>query len=455
MNNKSIRQVRIVRQGKAALAAALLPIMMISTNSNADDLVAVYKQAMEKDPTYLAAGFQNSANGEIYQQAKSALFPTLNVEYDRTKTSQDIVSSDVTEFQVGTSDYTSTNYSITLDQPIFNYALYIKFRQSKSEVKRSVSEYRLAQQALIIRTAELYFAVLANQDKLTFAQSEQRAIAGQLKLIDAKMSKGLARKTDLYDVKARHATIQAVVIEAENILDDSQQALQESIGSLPSSLLNVKSDIPLVTPDPQSVDEWVDASLKQNASIDYLEHDVAVAKEEVLRQKGGHYPKLDLQFKKSNANSGGSTFGGSSEIDTGDIVLKLTVPIYQGGFVSSKVKEAAYQHQKILTQLEQKKREVIRMARASYKGVISSISKVNALKESVASQQLALNAKQEGYKAGLFVSMAVLDAERDLYLAKRDYAQARYDYILNGLRLKNAAGTLSEEDIMQVNTWLQ
>jgi outer membrane protein len=217
----------------------------------------------------------------------------------------------------------------------------------------------------------------------------------------------------------------------------------------------MKDPIDLAKPDPLDVDYWITQASKSNPGIQNLEYAVIVAREEIRIQRGGHYPSLDLQVRANHNETDGTLFGGGSEVDTTDVMLNLTVPIYSGGFTSSKTREAAKRHQKLIQDLNQKKREVKREMRAAYFGMISSISRVEALAEAVKSQRLALDSKERGFKSGLYTVLAVLDAERDLSIAKRDYAQARYDYAINSLKLKHTLGEISEEDVAHANQWLE
>jgi outer membrane protein len=435
--------------------ALLVPGALFSPFAHGADLLQMYKAAHDHDAKFQGSTYQRDAAEQALPQAKAGYRPTVSLSWQHTDETQNIISSDNSLFQQGTTSFPIDEYTLSLSQPIFNYPAWVRIRQARSEVKRADAEFATAEQDLIMRVSEAYLGVLAAQDNVTFAEAEKNAVGRQLELVRAKLGGGLARITDLHDAEARYASVEAREIEAKNLLDDSQQALKQVTGALPDHLAGLKGDLRLIRPDPVDVKRWVSAALEQNPAVAMKMFDADVAREEVTRQKAGHYPTLDLQARLNHRKTQGTLFGGGSEVETTDYLVTFNLPLYQGGFVSSRTKQAAYQHQKVLQDLDDERRTVMREARAAYFGVISSISKVKALHQSVVSQNLALEAKRDGYRSGLYTALAVLDAQRDLYMAKRDYAKARYDYLLNTLRLKHAAGTLGEADVVYVNHWLK
>jgi outer membrane protein len=214
-------------------------------------------------------------------------------------------------------------------------------------------------------------------------------------------------------------------------------------------------EMPLVKPDPDSAGEWEEAAGKQNLQVKVMEQKVMVADKEVARQKSEHYPTLNLVGTYNRDAEGGSLYGGDSDLSTREAILQLNIPIYQGGSVSSRVREAKRLADAARNDLEKEVRLAKREARAAFLGVKSAITNTDALMQSLVSFQIALESKKEGFKSGLFPSLSVVDAERDLYSAKKDYSSSQYEYILNGLRLQKATGTLSPEDLEGVNKWLK
>lgn len=437
-----------------AALSFLTGLIAVST-VQAAGLVDIYLLAQKNDPTVKGAYFQQAAVKEGRKQAISNLLPTLTGSAEYTQTTQDIKSSDNTVFGAGKTDFDTTSYSLTLTQPVFHWDSIVGFKQANADNRRAAAEYALAQQELIVRVAELYLQALAAQDQLTFAEAEQTAVEKHFELASGRHEMGLIPVTDLHDAKARMATVQAQTIEAQNLLDDALQALREVTGESIDSLKLLQADVPLLSPEPADLESWMKGSVEQNPAIAMQRHAVEVASQEVARQRSGHYPTLDLIGRYNSQETEGTLFGGGSEVDTTDILLQLNVPIYQGGFVASRVREAKHQLSAARQELTKQLRAVERQTRGAFLGVKSALRRVEALQQSVVSNQLALDAKQEGFLSGLYTSLNVLDAERDLSLISIDYAQARYNYILNSLKLKQSVGSLASQDLLDLDQWFK
>ena len=266
---------------------------------------------------------------------------------------------------------------------------------------------------------------------------------------------GLAPKTDYLDAKSRRAEVRAARIAAESALDDALQALRELTGRDVPSLAVLREDLPLKHPDPDEVAAWIGEAVKRNPSLEAQRQTVEAARQEYFRQVAGHYPLLNLEAAYNHNKTEGTLFGGGSEVETTNVLLRLNVPIFEGGIVKSRSREAFNLFQAATQEEQRQARALEKETRAAFFGVRDSIERVKALREAVESQDLALQAKREGYKSGLFILLAVLDSERDRSLVRQDYATARYDYVMNSLRLRKAVGTLSESDLVTVQEWLE
>jgi outer membrane protein len=297
--------------------------------------------------------------------------------------------------------------------------------------------------------------VLAATDNLAYAAAEREAIGKLLDLAQARLKGGLGTITAQHDATARFSLARAREIEAQYRLRDARQGLAEITGKMIDKMQTLRTEFPLEVPDPPIVERWLDSASGNNLSLRARREATEVAKQEVERQRAGHYPSLNLLVNHNRRDAGSTLFGGGSDVETTDVMLRLTVPLFEGGLTSAVTREAAFRYQKSLEDLEQERRSVERVTRASYDGTVSGVGLVHALRQSVISQESALDAKEQGYRSGLFTILPVLDAQRDLYLARRDYAQSRYDYLFNRLRLKQAAGTLSEADLVSVGSALQ
>ena len=435
------------------LALALACTLSISTR--AETLADVYRLAKEHDPAYRAMRSEFEATEFARKEARAGLLPTISLGYTRSQINQNISQSENQVFDTGQAKYPTTEQTLTITQPIFRIGAWRRYQQAKASEKQAAAAWAAAEQDLIMRTATAYLAVLAAQDALALAKGELESIKRQLDLAQEKYKSGQVTVVNLHDARARTALKESEVIAAENELADKLQALREIIGRIPAGFSRLPENIPLVEPEPRDPEQWVATSLAGNLLLEARLMAVEVARREIGRQKAGYWPTLDLSLSRNVSDTGGSLFGGGSKVNTNEMMLRLTVPLYEGGATSALTGQAVKHHETALEDLERDRRQVERQARAAYQGVTGGMVRVDALKQSVKALESAKKLKEEGYKAGLTTMLGVLDAERDLYAARRDAAQARYDYQLNVLRLKQAAGTLSEEDLLHLSRLME
>lgn len=429
-------------------AASLFP----TTARAAEDLLETYRAAKSFDPVLRAAQYEYEATTESAPQAFADLLPQVGIDLRYSTVEQNILSRDNQFLGAGDSRYKTTAYSFQATQPVFRMASWIQLKQAKAVVRQAEAQYAFAEQDLMVRATELYLTLLAARDTYDFARAELAAVAKLRDLVQARRRGGLASVTDEYEAQARYSLVEAAVIEARYGFDDAYQALREAVGDAVSDILPLKSEIPLVAPVPAEVSVWMDKALEQNYSLIALKEAENVAKDEVRRQRSGHLPTLDVVARHGNTDQGGSVSTGASDVDTTEVSLQVTVPIFAGGAVNSRTRQA---HKRFLKASEDRKaahRAIMRRTRAAFQGVLTGIRRIQALQASELSQQSVLEGKQRGYRSGASTLLDMLDAERDLYSIRRDLAVARYTYLLNMLRLKQQAGTLSEADIAYVNT---
>jgi len=440
----------------AGLLLYVAGFVFLTSGARAEDLIAVYKLARENDPKFQAAQAVYLAEREKLPQARAGLLPTLSARASRDRNTNETVTDG---FIFGRPSaqfkYSSSEYSLNLSQPVYNAAIFTGFSQAKTDVRRAEAEYAAAAQDLVLRVAQAYFDVLLAQDNLEFSHAEKFSIQRQLEAAEGRLKVGLATLTDVNDAKARHESAEAQEIEAENNLQDKREALRELTGSLSGALTRLGANMPLVTPVPAGIDQWVGKSLAQNYSLIAKREAAVSAREEIRRQRAGHYPTLDLVGTRTRNDADGSVSGPGIRTDNTVIGVQLNVPIFQGGLVSSRTGEAVHRYDAAQQEFEATRRATERAARTAYLGVKGGTAKVTALVQAVAAGESALAAKTEGFAAGINTNLDVLDASRDLYRARRDLSSARYDYLLNLLRLKQAAGILSETDLAQINGWLE
>jgi outer membrane protein len=439
----------------ARITAWLFAALLLPTLARGETLVEAYRLAHQNDAKYRAAQADSRASGTAINQARAGFLPSAKLDIDRLDTRQRILSSNNPIFGPGVTTFPTSRETLSITQPIFRKDVIERFAQAKAVVRQSELTLLAAEQDLLLRTAAAYLSVLAANDNLALAQAEREAVGKALELAREKLKMGTGTITSQYDAAARHAFAQAREIEAQNKLRDAKQGLREITDKMIEGFQSLREEFALETPDPADQARWVEAALEQNLSLRARREGVEVAHQEMQRQLAGHFPSLNLVFTQNRNDSGSTLFGGGSNVETSELMLRLSVPIYEGGLTNAVSAEAAHRYQKAREEHEQERRAVERATRAAYDGTLSGIGLVSALRQSVTAQEGALEAREYGYKSGLFPVLLVLDAQRDLYLARRDYAQSRYDYLLYRLRLKQAAGTLSETDLVSIGAALQ
>ena len=422
----------------------------LALSARAEDLVEVYKQAAQNDPQIRGARAQMQQAFEAGPQARARFLPSVNLAANYTRS-----KSDVTPSTSGSSkdSYPSNGYSLTLTQPLFHADAFAQSNQADALVSQAEAQFKAEEQALTLRVAERYFEVLAAQDNLAFVKAEHEAIGKQLEQTKQRFNVGLIAITDVHESQARFDLSSASVIGADNRLANAWEALRELTGQNYKTLATLISDAPLVPPTPADIEQWAQSALQQNPAVQAARFAMESAEADVSRQKGARYPTLDAVGTYSNSDYSKAPFG--QERTDKSVALHLNWLLYQGGSVQSAVRRADFQVEQAKFALEQQRRNATLQTREAYLGVTANISRVAALKQAVVSHKSALAATEAGYEVGTRTTVDVLNTRTGLFLAQRDYTQSRYDYVLTTLRLKGATGSLSTEDLQQINGWLK
>jgi outer membrane protein len=338
---------------------------------------------------------------------------------------------------------------------LFRWANWQQYEQGKLSVVISEAQFAQAKQDLIVRVGQAYFDVLAAQDTLATLQAQKVAISEQLASAKRNFEVGTSTITDTHEAQARYDLATAQEFAAQSDLQVKRSALQQIIGKEAGELATLKAGVKLNSPQPAAVNEWVSSAEKQNFNVVASEVAVEVAKREIERNRAGHYPTLDLVASTGRTATGGASSTGTGVVKPTTIGVQWSIPLFAGFAVDSKVKEAVALQEKARNDLETNRRSAAQGARQAYTGVTSGLAQVKAYEAAEISSQSALDSNKLGYQVGVRINIDVLNAQQQLYTTRQNLAKARYDTIMNGLRLKSAAGTLKEEDLSEVNTLLQ
>ncbi len=435
------------------LAAGLISTGLIVPARAATDLMEVYRQALTQDATFQAARAARDAGQEKLPQGRALLLPSVGLSANTTYNDVDSqYKNPGLPIPSGTLKYNSNGYAVTLNQPLYRKQNFAQYEQAKSAVAQSDAQFAGAQQDLILRVAQAYFDELLAQNNVTLAQAQKEAIAEQLAQAKRSFEVGTATITDTHDAQARYDLVVAQEIAAQNDLEVKQRALEQITGRPVGALAPTRADVPLLAPE-GGMDAWVEKALAGSAAVQAQRAALEVANQQVEFARGGHYPTLDAVASYADNTAGNGPFGGYDQTSR-TIGLQLNIPLYQGGATQSRVREALANQEKARQDLEATMRSVTQQTRQAYLGVTSGIAQVRALQQAVVSNESSLESTKLGLEVGVRTSVDLLNARQQLFTARRDLAQALYNYILARLRLEAAVGALSEADVAQTNSWL-
>lgn len=437
-------------------AIAILVFLIPSASGHAGDLLEVYEAAKQNDPRLQAASSAYEALRESVPQARAALLPGLVLDARVGDVRERIGEQAPSLFgpRDEVQDFRTKSYTVQATQPLFRYPDWVALRQAHASIRQGFALYAAQEQDLILRTAVAYISVQSSQDSLDFARAEQAAVGRQLEVVTARRRGGLANVTDEQEAQARYSRVEADVISAEFVLDDAYDGLMEIVGTRATDLDPLRSNFPVVAPAPADVSAWLDQATRNNLLLIAANEAVVLADEEVKRRRSVRYPSVDLIVRHGNVDSDQdltAVSGGVNDVDTTEVSVQMTVPLYSGGAIRSQTRQALKQHEQAVHERERQRRLVSRETRATYQAIVTAISRVKALRDSVRAQEGVLEGKTKGLASGVNTLFEVLEAESDLYSTKRDLANAGYDYLLNMLKLKQQVGSLAEEDLADID----
>jgi outer membrane protein len=415
----------------------------------ADDLISIYESALISNPQLAAAEADYKAVLEQRPISRAGLLPS--VDLSGTLSKQRYKNLDESRPATDSDNRIAT---INLNQPLFRYDRWLSLKQADSRIAEAEANFAAARQELIVTVAERYFNLLGAQDNLVFARAEQDAIARQLEQAQQRFEVGLIAITDVHEAQAAYDLAVSQEIDAVSALDEARDALRETAGQYYETVDPLREKLPLTTPTPDSAGAWIEQARQNNLRILAGQASVETALKEVRRQRSGHLPTLDLFASYGYQDS---NFGGIAPVErtTGEAGVRLNVPIYAGGATSAATREAHQRFQQSTELLNQTTRNVEFETRKAFRDISSAIAQVKALSQSLVSTKSALDAEQAGFEVGTRTIVDFLDAQREFYRAKYNYALSRYRYLVDQLRLKSAAGTLDEADLNAISQHLE
>ena len=439
---------------RATTALLLALITAAGVPAGAADLLEIYRAAQSADAVYAGARATWAAGQEKLPQGRSGLLPSVTLSASTQRNDRDLNFRDATVPGLS-GPFNSNVVTLSLTQPLFRRQNIVAYEQAKSQVTQADAVFALAAQDLILRASQAYFDVLLAQNTVELAAAQIVAIGQQLEQAKRNFEVGTATITDTHDAQARYDLTVSGEIAAKNDLEVKKRALAQIIGRPAPSLLTVGANLTLVDPQPNNMEAWVTEALASNLDISVSRAGFEFATQEVERNRAAHLPTVDAFATHTDSGSGAGATNNLGIDTTNKIIgLQLAVPIYQGGLVNSRVREALANQEKARQDLENARRTADFSSRQAFLGVTNGIAQVRALGAALISAQSSLDSTKLGQEVGVRTQVDVLNAQQLLFQTRRDRAQAVYNYVLSLLRLKAAVGKLAEDDLTGINAWL-
>jgi outer membrane protein len=442
----------------ALLITALLGASQSAwADGKAQGLLEIYQQAQTHDSTWASAKSTYDALQEKVVQGRALILPsvTLDAEANQNNAETKYSGSAANPFTGGRQNFGSLGYNVNFTQPLWRKQNSVQYEQSKVQVAQAENALSVARLDLMVRTATAYFDVLLAQDKLDLIAAQKAAVTRQLEQAKANFNVGTATITDVNEAEAKFDLLIAQEIATQNELEVKKRAIQAITSQSPAQLASAKEKLNIMIPQPQDMEQWVKMAEEQNPQVKVQQQSVEIATQEIDRAHAGHYPTLDAvaTWADNRANGGVNAIGSDQQQLT--VGLKMEIPLYQGGSISSKEREAASNQQKAQDDVELARRNADFQTRQAYLTVASTVAQVKAFEQALVSSQSSMDSTSLGYEVGVRTSVDVLNAQQQLFSAKRDLLEARYTWMLSVIKLKAAAGVLTEQDFVATNNLLE
>ncbi|KAI3592306.1 Type I secretion outer membrane protein, TolC family [Cupriavidus sp. U2] len=447
----ALSAVSVAARKPLVLAAALLAWLPMPS-ALAADLLQVYRDAQANDAQFASARSQLLATREKLPQGRAGLLPQIAGTAGAQRTMADYSSP------VDTTRYFNANtWALQLTQPLFRWDRWETYKQGELASLAGEVTFQQAQLDLITRASQAYFDVLAAQDNVYLAGAQKKAIGEQLEQAKRNFEVGTATITDANDAQARYDLATSTEIAAQSALEVTRATLQQITGKPVDELMGLRPEAQIPGPQPPDVNAWASQAEQTNPQVGLANYNLETAQRETNKAKAGHLPSVDLVASYGYTNAQGTATQLSnvgSRYNSGVVGVQLNIPIFTGGQIQSRVRETLALADKAASDLEFARRTAAQQARQTYSGVFNGLAQVKALEAAERSAQSAVESNQLGYEVGVRINIDVLNAEAQLFSTRRDLSKARYDTIMNGMRLKASTGTLSEDDVVQINTLL-
>jgi outer membrane protein len=442
----------MMRRTPVALACLALAV---ATAAHGEDLMDIYRDAQRNDPTVAAARANWDATQERVPQARAGLLPNVALS---ASVNANYFGTDVNSTPHTTVDrnFGFGGLTVTAAQPLYRYANTVAYSEAVQQVQQADFTLASAKQDLILRVAQAYFDVLLAQFTIELAESQKAAVSEQLAQAKRNFEVGVATITDTNEAQAKYDAIVAQEILTRNDLENKRTALRAIIGRAPHDLKRLGPGFEPALPSPNSLDAWVDRALADNLAVRVAQYNAEIATLEIERQRAGRLPTVDLVASvNANAATGSVNTGFSGNQRQAAVGVQVAMPLYQGGFVDSKVREALALQEAARQNLEVARRNALFLAQTGYSGVTSAAASVKAFEQALVSAQTAYESNKTGQEVGVRTNLDVLNTQQNVFQARHDLAQAYFNYLLGVLRLKSAVGALDEQDLEDVNRRLR
>lgn len=431
------------------LCLALASVWLVQTarlpSLSAMDLKEAYTRAREHDPQFGAALYEHEASGTLAKQGKSFLLPQIQASGSLTRYHFDSAPAYYL-------DYDAQAFGITLRQPIVDFRRYYEYRQYNIRGTMGDAKFATAEQNLILRVSEAYFNGLAAGNLTGLIDAEKRAVVEQVERVRKMFQAGVATLADIHDAEARYDSVLSQEVEVKNNLDIKLQALKRIVGIEPNGLSLLKEEIPLGIPGPATLESWIETAKKNNTVLKSYLHQIDYQEAELKKNKSQHYPTVDLVAGYSNTNT--NNYVKTDELSYSNVGVQLTIPLFSGGYASAKILESQAILKQVRKEYDNALADATQKLSEAFLGIRGSIARIDALLTAVKSASASLYSNKMGLNAGIRTTVDVLNAQRELRDVSTKLLQARYDYLMNILKLKFHAGTLAADDVMMINQWL-